>query len=151
MAMGTQEVLFPPIPVTGSPAVNARFPIPQFGAMTLAAQLIGFSEIDQFAAGRVQHISIVGIMTIHTPPVFFVMLKNDILMEFYQLSSLEVDLHVGMTFRTGKNTLAEGGRRDLNIHLLFLCGLLSFFSRVGHLIARYMQGKIRQPGKYRKD
>jgi hypothetical protein len=151
VAVGTQEVLLLPIPVAGSSAMNACSPIPQLEPMTLAAEFVGFSEIDQFAAGRVQHISIIGIVTIHAPPVFFIVFKDDIFVEFFQLSSLEVDFHVGMTSRTGENILAEGGRRDLDIHLLFRGGLLSFFSRAGHLIAHHKHEEKEQPYKYRRD
>jgi hypothetical protein len=151
VAVGTQEVLLLSVPVAGPPAVNTRSPISQLGAMTLAAQLIGFLEIDQFPAGRVQHVPIVGVMTIHAPPIFFIVLENDIIMEIFQLPSLEVNIQVGMTFRTGKHILAEGGRRNLDIHLVFAGGLLSFFSRAGRLVAGHKQREKKQQYKYRSE
>ena len=81
--MGAQEVLLLSIPTASSPPVNTRSPISQFGTMTLAAQLIGFFEIDQFPAGRVQHVSIICVMTIHAPSVFFIMFEDDIIMKIF--------------------------------------------------------------------
>jgi hypothetical protein len=119
VAVGAQKVFLLSVPVAGSPAVNTGSPIPQLGAMALAAQHIGFFKIDQFAAGRVQHVAIGSIMTIHTPSVFFIVFKDDIIMEIFELSSFEVWFHIGMTFCARENVFAEGRWRNLDVHLFF--------------------------------
>jgi hypothetical protein len=97
MAVGTQQVLLLSVPRTGPSAVNAFFPIPQFGPMTLTTELVGFLERNQFSAGRVEHISVFGVMAVHTPTVFFIVFEDDIIMEFFQFTAFEVDLHILMT------------------------------------------------------
>ena len=123
--MGTQEVLFWSVPVADPPAVNTRSPIPQLGAMALATKLIRLFKIDQFAAGRVEHISIVCIVTIDAPPVLFVVFEYDVIMEFFQRSSIWVGFHIGMTLCAGKHILTEGRRGELDNHLVFTGVFLS--------------------------
>jgi hypothetical protein len=52
--------------------VDAQFPITQLGSVTLAAQYIRFSEIDEFSTSQVQLIAIIQVMTVKAPAVFFV-------------------------------------------------------------------------------
>jgi len=85
--------------------------------MTLAAELVGFLEVDQFSASRVEHIPVVRIMTGHAPPVFLIVFEYDIVMEFFQFSALEVDFHFGMTLGAGEYPLGEGRRWDLYVIL----------------------------------
>ena len=42
--MSTEQVLFFTVPVAGSLAVDTDFPVPQFVAVALAAQAVGFRE-----------------------------------------------------------------------------------------------------------
>jgi hypothetical protein len=104
MTMSAQKVFLLPIPVACPSSMDTRSPISQLGAMALAAQLVGFLKINQFTAGRMQHVTIIGIVAVHAPPVFFVMLKINIIVEIFQLPSFGVGFHVGMTLRTWEYT-----------------------------------------------
>jgi hypothetical protein len=53
-----------------------------------------------------QHISVVGVMAVHAPSVFLVVFEDDIIMEFFQLSALEVDLHIFMAHCAREKVLA---------------------------------------------
>ena len=90
MTVGTQKILLLSIPISSAPAVNASSPIPEFGTVALATQLVGFLEIDQFASSRVQHVSVIRVMAVYAPPVFLVVREDDVIMEIFQLPPLEV-------------------------------------------------------------
>jgi hypothetical protein len=137
VTVSAQKIPLLSVPLACSPAVNTGFPIPKFRPMALAAEFIGFLKIDQFSAGRVQHISIIGIVTIHTPPVLFIVFEEDIIMKIFELSPLEIGFHIGVTFRAGKNVLTEGRGRDLDIQLFFGGRLLSFLLHDSRLVARH--------------
>jgi hypothetical protein len=106
MAVGAQQILLAAVPVTCPSAVNSLFPIPQFRPVTLAAEFVGFVEAYQFSACCVEHISIVCIMTVHAPSVFFVVPENDIIMKIFQFSTLIVDFYIRMTIYAGEYSLA---------------------------------------------
>jgi hypothetical protein len=126
MAVGTQQVFLAPVPVTCPSAMNALFPIPEFRSVTLATELVGFVETDQLSAGCMQHISVVGVMAIHAPSIFFIVLEYDIVMEFFQFSALEVNFHICMTHCTREKILAQRRGRNLNINLLSSFCLLEY-------------------------
>jgi hypothetical protein len=96
MTVGAQQVFLAPVPLAGPPAVNALFPIPEFWPVTLAAELVGFLETDQLSAGRMKHIAVFGVMAVYAPAVFLIVFEDDIIMEFFQFTALEVGLHIFM-------------------------------------------------------
>ena len=136
MAVGTEQVLLLTVPKTCSPAVNPRFPIPQLRAMTLTAKLIGFFVIDQIPSSRVEHVSIGIIVAIQAPSVLFIMLEFDVVVEFFQLSSLKISFHVSVTFRAGKDILTKGRRRHLDILLLLFGRLMKVLIEGHRLVIR---------------
>jgi hypothetical protein len=82
-----------------------------------------------------QHVPIIGVMTIDAPPILFIMLKYDIIVEIFQFSPLKIGIHIGMTLRAGKYVLAERRGRELVVHLFVFDGLLRIFFRTGCLVA----------------
>jgi len=75
----------------------------------------------------VEHVSIRSIMAIQAPSVFLIMLEFDIIVEFFQLSSLGISLHIRVTRRAGEDILAKGRRGHLDVLLPFFVGLLEAF------------------------
>jgi hypothetical protein len=118
MAVGAEEVFFLPVPETGSPAMDSGFPIPQLGAVALTAELVGFLVIDQLASGSVKHVAVFGIVTVETPPILFVVFEHDVVVEFFQLSPIPVDLQIGMALGTGEDVLGKRRRRDCDLLLV---------------------------------
>jgi hypothetical protein len=97
--------------------MDARFPIPEFGAMALPAKFVRLFELDDLSARRMQYVPVFSIMAVHAPPVLFVMREFDIIVELFQHTPLRIGIHIRMAFHTGKIVLAEGRRRHLDILL----------------------------------
>ena len=95
--------------------MDAGFPVPQFGTVALAAQFIGFFEIQQPAVGQVQFVAVFGVVAVQAPAVFFVVFQYDVVVKLFQFPAFRVGFPVGMTFRAGKNVFAERRRRDLDV------------------------------------
>jgi len=94
--------------------------------MTLAAEPVGFVKIYRFSAGKVEPIPVLSIVAVKTPAALFTVIEHDIIMEFFELSSLEVDFHLPVTVRTGEYPLCKRRRRNLDIPLLSGGGLLGY-------------------------
>jgi hypothetical protein len=72
MAVGAEEIGLVSIPIPRAAAVDSGPPIPVFLAVALAAQAVRFLEGDGSSIGQVENIPVLGIVTIQTPPVFFI-------------------------------------------------------------------------------
>lgn len=95
MAVDTQSVGFLSVPLTGAPAMDACLPVPENGAVTLAAEVIGLLETHEPAAGQPQDIPIIGVVAIQAPPFFLVVVDDlDLLVHILQDTALGIDFLV---------------------------------------------------------
>ena len=109
--MDTKQVSLLARPGAGSFPVVARHPIPQFRTMTLTAQDVRLGKIDRAAIRKVQLIAIDRIVAIQAPPIFGVVLENDILVIFQEAPS-PVHVFPIVTVGTGKDSIGKRRRRD---------------------------------------
>ena len=115
VAVRAEQVSLVPVPIAGSPAVNAGTPIAKFLAVTLTAKQVGLLERDLLTAREVKLIAIVGVMTIQTPTVLLIVLEHDVVVEVGQFSPLAVDRQIGMTIRAREYPVRERWFRDLEL------------------------------------
>ena len=78
------------VPPSHSLSVDTRFPISEFGSMTLGAETIGFFERNGFTAGEAQHVAVLSVVTVQAPAIFFIMIEKDFFMEFLERPTLRI-------------------------------------------------------------
>ncbi len=73
--------------------------------MALAAETVGFVERHRLAAGQVEDIAVIGVVTIQTPAVGLVVLEDDVGMHGGELTAVAVGRHARMAVGTRKDTV----------------------------------------------
>lgn len=119
MAMGAEEVGLVAIPFAGSPSVDTSSPITVFLSMALSTEAVGLFEGHRHAAGQVELVPVVRVMTIQTPTVVLVMPQDDVGVENGKLPPLGVGGHEPVTVRAGVDSW--GKRRWRHLHSLTWC------------------------------
>ena len=104
MAMDAEAVHFFPIPFSGSLAMDSCLPVPEYGAVTLPAEIIRFFKRDELAVCQPQFVSVIRVMAVKTPALLSGMGKTlGYFGMLIQFSPGGVRVHVGVAFGTGKN------------------------------------------------
>jgi hypothetical protein len=96
--------------------MNSSSPITKLFAVALAAQFVGFFEQNRLSAGKMEPVTIGGVMTIEAPAVLFVVLQHDIGVHPRKFTPGTVGLHVGMTRRAWEDAFRK--RRWRHFHTL---------------------------------
>ena len=112
--MSAKQIRLLSIPQPGPLAMNARLPIPQLLAMTLAAEPIRLIKRHGCATGKPQHVTIQSIMAVQAPAVLLIVPQDNVFVG-HEFARLGIRLVVIMTFRARKNVLGERRRRDLDV------------------------------------
>ena len=81
--MDAQSVEFLSVPLTRPPAVDPRLPVPEDGAVALAAQEVGFFKTNKLAACQPENIAVIRIVAVKTPSVCLI-----VVFELYLLVKL---------------------------------------------------------------
>lgn len=110
----TEQIAFLAVPFACAPAVNPRAPVAIFLAVALAAYPVGFLERHPLAAGEVEEVAIVCVVTIETPPMLLVVLQHDVIVVFDD-PSRAIRLQIRVTEGTRKDTLGERRRRHVDV------------------------------------
>src|SRR6476620_7455218 len=108
----TEQIAFLAVPVACAPAVNPRAPVAVFLAVALAAYPVRFLERDPLAAGEVQEVAIVCVVTIETPPMLLVVFQHDVVVVFDD-PSRAIRLQIRVTEGTGEDALGKWRRRHV--------------------------------------
>jgi len=118
MAMNAEQVAFFSVPEAGPLAVDAHLPVTKRGAMALAAEPVGFRELDEPSVREVQEIAILRIVTVQAPAVPLVVVQIDPFVLEGQFAAFPVHIVFRvMTIAAWENILAEGRRRNLDLIL----------------------------------
>jgi hypothetical protein len=112
MAMHAEAVKFLPIPFARSFPVHPGLPVTENGPMALSAEKIGFLKLYQSAINQSKPIPVIRIVAGKAPLLGPGVFELDILVEVYHFPAFQINLHLGVAFRTGEDPLREGGRRN---------------------------------------
>ena len=74
--MNAETVLFPAVPLAGSFAMDTGLPVPEDGAVALAAEVVGFLKGDRVAVGQPQPVPVVLIVAVQAPPLLAGMIEH---------------------------------------------------------------------------
>jgi hypothetical protein len=93
-------------------SMNPRLPIAINIAMALTAQPVRFGKIDGFPIGKLQLVTVAGIMTIKAPSLLFRVMQDDGGVFVRQFPLPGICFKPGVAVAAGKDSLGEGGRRN---------------------------------------
>src|SRR5664279_3761272 len=96
VTLHAQQVGFGAVPVAGAAAMNAGPPVAVLLAVALAAEAVRFFERHMLAAGQVQDVAVVGVVTVQAPAVGLIVLENDVGVHGRKLTPVAVRRHTGM-------------------------------------------------------
>ena len=111
VAVGAEEIALAPVPVPGSAAVDPCSPIPVFLPVTLPAEAVGFLEGDGCSAGKMKVVSVLRIVAVQAPTVFFVMSQDDVRMKPRENPAFPVHGHHFVAVGTREDSRREGWGR----------------------------------------
>jgi hypothetical protein len=115
VAVRAQQILLVPVPLTDAPSVHACPPVAILLAVTLTAQPVRLGERHRLAAGQVQLVAVVGVVTIEAPAVFRVVPQLDIGVEIGEHAPRPVRRHLlVVALRAREDAVAERRRGDLD-------------------------------------
>ena len=120
VAVGAEKVGLVTVPITDSPPVNPRSPVPILFPMTLPAKAVRLIKGHRGAVGQMENVPVFCIMTVKTPPVFLVVPQNDFSVKG-EFPSLRIRLQHSVAVGAGEDARCErrGG------HLYLATGLLN--------------------------
>ena len=93
MAVNTEQILFVPVPVTGTLAVNADLPVTELVTVALAAQSVRLVKTNQLAGYKSQFVPIQQVVAISTPALPFGMMKHYVGVKVCQSPPLRIRFH----------------------------------------------------------
>jgi hypothetical protein len=118
MAVGTEKVSPLAAPKIPRPfPMDACLPVSVHIPMTLAAEPVTLSEIDELAVVKAEFIPVFCIMAIEAPSKVFTMMEDDIRMLVFEFPLFSIDFQRSMTVAAGEYSLCQ--RRRRNRKLLF--------------------------------
>ncbi len=119
MAVHAQAVLALAVPAAGAAPVNPEAPVPQFGPVALAAQLVGLAEAHQPSAGEPQHVAVARVVTAIAPLLARPVHQPDARVLDRQVAAREVEV-VGpiVAARAGEDVLGERRQRHRKASLV---------------------------------
>jgi hypothetical protein len=111
---------FPALEIADPFAVDTNFPVTIDIAVALSAKQVRLRKRDRVPIGKLQFISVCGIVTIQTPSLVFSMVQFDVGMFVLEFPSFCVDLHPRVTVAAGKYPLGKR-RRGNRIFIMVRC------------------------------
>ena len=114
MTVHAKPVQFLAVPFAGPFAVDPRFPVPEYGAMALAAEVVGFFKGDEVTICQPQFVPVIRVVAVKAPSLFAGMVEHlgNFHMFIFQLPSFGVDFHVSMAVGAGEYPFRERWWRD---------------------------------------
>ena len=76
MTMNAETIGLFAVPLAGSLAMDAGLPVPEYGAVTLAAEIVRFLERDELTVCQPQLVTVIQVMAVQAPALLFGMGKT---------------------------------------------------------------------------
>ncbi len=113
MAIDTQQVVLPSVPLSRTLAVNSGLPISILVSVTLPAQPVRLGKGDRLTGGTPEDITVVCVMAVETPAVLLVVVELDVGVGLPQDTPFCIDRHVRVvTARAGEDIRRERWSRN---------------------------------------